>query len=272
MKYAFRRFVKKIIFRNYTHVYWSKSEHGNWGDDLNPILCEKISGKPSRFSSGEDSEKYMCIGSILSKADSRTEVWGAGFMQKDERIRSVPSRVYALRGPLSARRLNTLGVATPDVYGDPALLISKYAPEFARNDSDRRFRVGVIPHYVDQGNPLLSYYRQDPACTVIDIRDGIWNVIEQVNNCEIVYSSSLHGLVCADAYGIPNVWVEFSSNVSGSGFKFRDYFLGAERTVPTPHSIKGAEDVHVNEDRVANGKVGVSIEKLLAACPFYIES
>jgi hypothetical protein len=47
--------------------------------------------------------------------------------------------------------------------------------------------------------------------------------------CEAVASSSLHGLIFAEALRVPNVWIELSGKVHGGGFKFRDWFSLAER-------------------------------------------
>ena len=48
----------------------------------------------------------------------------------------------------------------------------------------------------------------------IDIEGDINSVINQVCRCEYVISSSLHGLICADAYEIPSVRVVISDLVA----------------------------------------------------------
>jgi hypothetical protein len=48
----------------------------------------------------------------------------------------------------------------------------------------------------------------------------------------------LHGLVLADAIGIPNVWTLLSENkVVGHGFKFRDYYSAFDIDDPIPFSF-----------------------------------
>lgn len=59
----------------------------------------------------------------------------------------------------------------------------------------------------------------------------------------MILSSSLHGLVVSDAFGIPNQWLEFSDNVVGAGFKFRDYADGIGRTAMTPVKISERKDI-----------------------------
>jgi hypothetical protein len=39
-----------------------------------------------------------------------------------------------------------------------------------------------------------------------------------------VLSSSLHGLIAADALGVPNAWIGLSDALRGGDFKFRDYY------------------------------------------------
>lgn len=53
------------------------------------------------------------------------------------------------------------------------------------------------------------------------------------NNCHMVSSSSLHGLILADAYGIPTKWIRREQSIVQ--FKFRDYRLsyGLERETDT---------------------------------------
>ena len=53
--------------------------------------------------------------------------------------------------------------------------------------------------------------------------------MEQLNSCDYILSSSLHGLIFADSYNIPNLWVRFGSKVDGDGFKYRDYYEGVKK-------------------------------------------
>ena len=56
----------------------------------------------------------------------------------------------------------------------------------------------------------------------VDITADTETVIQEADKCERIISSSLHGIVLADALGIENKW-EYSDRVYGKGFKFRDY-------------------------------------------------
>ena len=47
--------------------------------------------------------------------------------------------------------------------------------------------------------------------------------------CEEIVTSTLHGLICAEAYGIPVTWVKYSDKICGGQLKFQDYFLGTGR-------------------------------------------
>ena len=56
-------------------------------------------------------------------------------------------------------------------------------------------------------------------------------VIDEILKCNKIVSSSLHGIVLAEAYGIPAKWEKYSDDVLGNGFKFRDYLSGTGRTL-----------------------------------------
>lgn len=48
-------------------------------------------------------------------------------------------------------------------------------------------------------------------------------MVGQIARCRAVLSTSLHGLVVADSFGIPVVWFELEPALWGKDFKFLDY-------------------------------------------------
>lgn len=199
------------------YISYFKSQFGNnWGDFLNQTLIEKLSCKfVSRVDFEDPSEKIMAIGSILSFATSFTTVWGSGFLRDSEYLTYIPKSIIAIRGPLSGKILKEKHHINCDLYGDPAYLYS----DFYNPDYSKKYKLGIIPHYID----LQLFNGSLPDCKIINILDPIDKVIDEVLECEHIISSSLHGLIIAHMYKIPFRWVEFSRNVTGDGFKFRDW-------------------------------------------------
>jgi hypothetical protein len=68
--------------------------------------------------------------------------------------------------------------------------------------------------------------------------EGIEAFIDEVNRCEYILSTSLHGLIVCHAYGIPAAWCEVpdgEAKLPGDGTKFHDHMLsvGLEPEAPT---------------------------------------
>ena len=60
---------------------------------------------------------------------------------------------------------------------------------------------------------------------IIDSRTrNIEHIIDEINKCERILSSSLHGIIVAHAYNIPALWIKKGDIGSLNGFKFKDYF------------------------------------------------
>jgi len=59
---------------------------------------------------------------------------------------------------------------------------------------------------------------------LIDLRDEPHHVIEQIAQSELVISSSLHGLIVADSFRVPNLHLVVTNELLGDGFKFDDYY------------------------------------------------
>jgi pyruvyltransferase len=69
---------------------------------------------------------------------------------------------------------------------------------------------------------------------LIDMQDPIEEVIDRIAACELVASSSLHGLIASHAYSIPAFWIKFRPLLSGDDSKFHDYFLSIGRDPRSP--------------------------------------
>ncbi|HCA46046.1 MAG TPA: polysaccharide pyruvyl transferase family protein [Armatimonadetes bacterium] len=246
----------------YVPAKWCRES--NWGDSLNPFLIKAISGLPVRFTSHPSLLKYVVIGSTIGTCDSNSIVWGAGAIAPSVKLNAKPLKVCAVRGPLTRQLLLEQGVDVPRVYGDPALLL----PRFFRPDANVRYDVGIIPHYMDNEHPWLDRYRNSQSVCIIDVTGERLGFIRQVNECRHIVSSSLHGIICADAYGIPATWIELSDRVIGSGFKFRDYFASVGRQHMSSVQVTRGTDLENILSEQVPYSVQIDIDALYTACPF----
>lgn len=204
----------------------------NLGDAISPFIVAHLSGRPVVHTGDRKRGKLVATGSIINRARDGDVVWGSGAMDAEMRPRGTRILVTAVRGPRTAARLRGLGVECPEVYGDPGCLLPRLFPRPA--DARPRFALGVIPHHRDRELVTLS----DPAVRIIDIMDSPEAFVTALWACERIVSSSLHGIIFAEAYGIPADWLEVSDRVLGGGHKFGDYYEGTGRVQPAPLSLE----------------------------------
>ena len=58
----------------------------------------------------------------------------------------------------------------------------------------------------------------------------------------------LHGIVVAEAFHIPAVWVSLGDKILGGSFKFNDYYLGTGRPTRGPVCLKARLEIAVSGD------------------------
>lgn len=267
---------ERLVINAWMTMYQEKPFHYNLGDELifyilKTVTSYKLYNRWDIY--GFSAVNYGCIGSLIDMGvfNSHTIIWGAGAISGTEKLHYKPLKVCAVRGKLTRRYLLEQGIDCPEVYGDPALLLPKiYQPKV-----EKRYKLGIIPHYVDQENPLLGKMSQlyEGNVCIIKMRDYTdWKeIVDNINRCEQIISSSLHGLILSDAYNIPNVWVEFSDKIWGEGFKFRDYFSAVERKTMRPVCIKSV--IHEEDIQKAVEQwrpISIDLQPLIQACPFVI--
>lgn len=196
-------------------IYWWNGEP-NAGDYYSKWLASKMFGQTLFIHSKEPD--FVCCGSILSHAGLRydTKVCGAGFHNEDGKV--VINNVdnyYAIRGKLSYKKLNT---KKPIVLGDSGLLASK----FYKPKSKNKHRYGILCHWKDYQDLNKIYGSKH---NVINMgTNSVEEVLEKISECEMVFSTSLHGIIFAHSFGIPAKHVEYKQLESKNNFKFKDYY------------------------------------------------
>jgi len=244
------------------NVYYCYSE--NLGDGLNPLLFNHLTdganqiswhtGRRIPLNRASNAVQYKdvvwapsyvrpvetkpCVfgaGSILSviRHDADHDViCGSGFISAD-RVPQRPHTILSVRGPLTRDKFMEAGIACPEVYGDLGLLCRYALP---KPTVEKKYKIGLIPHYTDKKLDIVKAAQRLPGWTVIDIEQAPRGTttpeefVRKINECEILVSSSLHGIILGDSYGIPSYHVKLSEALVGGTFKFRDYYSSVGRS------------------------------------------
>lgn len=255
-------------------IYWSYvgDLSMNWGDKLNNYLAEKITGikpihRPDIYPVFGQTVHYW-IGSHLSKAcnNPHAEVWGSGFISKDAKATGRPRAIHAVRGKYSQEKLRHDGLEPPTVIGDPALLLPRF---YRPKRIGCQYKLGVIPHIHEQAEPFFKKAETWEDTAIIDITGGIEEVVDQIIACELIASSSLHGLICANAYGVPSLWIEASNKVKGDGFKFFDYFSSVNREEKSAMRVDSSTERSVLLGAFESETIRFNDSGLIESCPLW---
>lgn len=217
----------------------------NWGDIITKFILEHFSGTKlndedvfhfdKKRKIPHKNGKIIGVGSTMLFTKPNDYVWGTGCIDKLS-VGQSPKKVYAVRGQLTKDVLEKKGWRVPEVYGDPALLF----PRIYNPNKEKKYRYGIVPHYVDynsEENLRIINHLENLNIKVVNITSGIYNFIDELLECEMILSSSLHGLIASDAYQIPNYRVKISSEILGGDFKFLDYYSSVKRNHYLPLNL-----------------------------------
>ena len=138
---------------------------------------------------------------------------------------------------------------------------------------NKKYLIGVILHKNDLGNSIIKEFieRERNKARQIDIKHyKDWRqVIKEIVECEMIISSSLHGLILSDAYHIPNIWIKFSDETFDGSFKYLDYFASVKRPIDGPLVIRSRLDLSdLLQYKDSYSPITFDAQKLLSVCPF----
>jgi len=260
------------------------STYGNFGDELSRVIVEHLLGPGYTLvdDAAQAAHKLVAIGSYLQYTPDRAVVFGTG-------VRTDPPTegghdyttldVRAVRGPRTRAFLMAKGIDVPEVYGDPGLLLPRFytvrpvpalcnsiavVPNLSQLD-----RYAHLPRAADviaANDPPLhedTYGAASaPHFVLVSPIDPWPLVVDRLCACKAVVSSSLHGLVIADAYDRPNVWLNEHTLPEGE-HKMHDYFESQGREAACLRSLEA-----YNTDKLYTGGNTLDLDRLVAAFPF----
>lgn len=229
--------------KNLKVYYWK--EKPNFGDALAPLLLKRFSNINSEWDTISHASAIV-TGSILEHVPPLWDghILGAGRLYEDSYLHlyTNTAKIWAVRGPLSAMAMPHRDFA----IGDPGLLADEMV--YVHN---RDIELGIIPHHTDQVLDERPEWYGNWKTVVIKPSGDPLEILRTIGRCQRIVTSSLHGLITADAFGIPRRFEPhpWASRYEGGRFKFLDYSKSID-TPLEPGKIIEASRFHV-EDRKA---------------------
>lgn len=196
--------------------YWAKKQ--NFGDLLGSLVLKKFTKLDSTWANPADAQ-LVIIGSVLDQLppDWSGIVAGAGKLHEKTKLILPNAKILAVRGPLTAK-----GLKGDFVSADPALLADELV-----GPVDKIYDLGLVPHWTDRTlEHEVKFLKYNPK--IIRVNADPLQVIREIGQCRKIVSSSLHGIILADAFDIPRR-IEISPRMlthahqEGGLFKWQDY-------------------------------------------------
>lgn len=196
-------------------TYWFH-DPDNFGDELTPWLLPRYGIVPHWTK--PQKARLAGVGSVLHEfpEDFAGAVWGSGLIR--DIFRPMPRATFlAVRGALTAARV---GAPASTPLGDPGLLLARNIPR-----ASTVWDLGLVLHKIHRGyGEFMRFANRYPRnVLVIDVGLGPEEVTRQIGSCAGILTSSLHGLIVADSFGIPAAWMTLQPTPIGGVFKFLDH-------------------------------------------------
>jgi len=255
------------LSKNYNLSYYICK---NFGDAVSHLLYNFLSEiNLNNAGINPNTISFLTVGSILNRATNKHIVMGSGFIKENDKVISNPYLILSVRGPKTREKLLKMNIKCPEKYGDPLILF----PLLYNKKQPCEYKIGIIPHYIDKNseklNKLINNLKnKNYKINIINIVTGLdyKPFIDEINKCEYIISSSLHGIIMGLVYGKKTIFTKFSNNVIGDLFKFNDFFLSLDinyKSIDCINTNLLENIIQVNNTKLIN--IGIDI---INVCPF----
>ncbi|HKP24352.1 MAG TPA: hypothetical protein VJV39_10825, partial [Dongiaceae bacterium] len=245
------------------------------GDRLAPIAVQHATGRPTVWTRPAPDEHLLASGSILHWATPLSHVWGTGLDPAEPVGDLDGERIWALRGKLTYDLLKPEIAGLRDVpLGDPLYLVGRRVAALMPSRPVTH-RLGIVPQRVDRDHPAIAHLRSQEGVALLDVRDPAPVFFARMMACEAIASTSLSGLILAEALGIPNLWLDFESDDDPArAFACQDWFSLADKPATAPlrpgagprandlAAVAALHDMKIDERALSNALPRAVLEEL----------
>jgi pyruvyltransferase len=241
----------------------------NVGDRISPLVVGALSGRRVEQATDLTRPHLLAVGSLMARSTRVSQVWGTGVIDPAGGIGGVKAaNVRAVRGQLTRQALRDAGVSIGDApLGDPAFL----APALlgVSRAAAAPTPIGLVRHYLDRDSPLWARWTPAQGVADLDVGAAPELFLAQMAQCAVVVSTSLHGLVFAEALGIPSLWLMAGDRLIGGAFKFHDWFSTTRRPQTTAHALRVDDEPGAVARRAEIRESAIDTTALIAAFPHH---
>lgn len=192
---------------------------GNAGDIFVKNLIHYLY-KSDSYNTKLANNRLLLIGSIAHLVNKNDILAGIGFKCPDYNIKNPENlNIYGVRGPISYDYFKRQGCNMKNVKFqlDPGLMVKFMIQDQKLIKTPKN--VVFIPHFRER-----EQYRHNTPKGIkfVDIDDYPMNILKEILEAKMVYTSSLHGLIFSHALGVPCHLI--APQTQEPEIKYKDYY------------------------------------------------
>ena len=241
---------------NLVYTHWGRGLN-NFGDCLSPYILRHFGLTPvySQYLQAD----IMLAGSVLQLIPNEYTGIILGTGADNVPLEFPKASILGVRGKLT--QSNLYQDKNRMLLGDAGLVMCYIFPQLV----PKNYALGVVMHFIDIDHRYMNEWKDRLGDTVLFINplQKPDKVIAQIKSCRAIVSSSLHGLVIADSFNIPNIrFVIRETMPKGTGnfdYKYDDYYSAFD-VEPELIEIDGNENLDFLLARVSSkGRINAEL-------------